>query len=191
MINSQLGHVKTLEEFNSEIRRQQEEAHGLDYCQIHDAITKYMTKCNSYMELGTHQGGTASAALLCRPKKAVLIDIDLSRFRKFLEPIAVKYCEDHGIDFRAVETDSTSLAAFNMTDMLVIDSLHTPQHMMRELNFHGLNTKKYILAHDTSVINGGADESLFLCMKQYGDNNGWEIIERGTTNVGYTVMKRV
>lgn len=191
MINSQLGHVRTLEEFNSEIRRQQEQAHGADYCNIHDAIKKYMVNCNSYMELGTHQGGTASAAMLCQPQKIVLVDVDFSKYRKFLEPIAIKYCEQHKIDFRVVETDSTSLAAFNMTDMLVIDSLHTPQHMMRELNFHGLNTRKYIIAHDTSVINGRPDESLFSCMKRYGDTNGWTIVEREVSNVGYTVMKRV
>ena len=40
MINSELGHVTSLEEFNSEIIRQQEEAHGENYCDIHDAIKK-------------------------------------------------------------------------------------------------------------------------------------------------------
>ena len=55
MINSELGHVTTLEEFNSEIRRQQEEAHGQDYCAIHDAICKYLKDCDSYLELGVKQ----------------------------------------------------------------------------------------------------------------------------------------
>ena len=60
MINSELGHVTTMEEFNSEIIRQQEEAHGKDYCAIHKAIKKYMKECDSYKELGTHQGATAA-----------------------------------------------------------------------------------------------------------------------------------
>ena len=38
MINSELGHVKTLEEFHESIRQQQEEAHGEYYCAIHDSI---------------------------------------------------------------------------------------------------------------------------------------------------------
>ena len=59
MINSELGHVTTLEEFNSEIIRQQEEAHDEHYCAIHNAIKKYMEECDSYMGLGTQQGGTA------------------------------------------------------------------------------------------------------------------------------------
>lgn len=190
MINSELGHVKTMAEFNSEIRRQQEEAHGSNYCDIHDAIKRFLTSNDAYMELGTHQGGTASSAMLCNPAKVVLVDIDLSRYRKFLDPIARQYCTDNNIQLQTLEVDSTSLASFNMTDVLVIDSLHTPQHMAKELNFHGLNTKKYIIAHDTSVINGRADDSLFRCMEQYARANGWRIIERGTTNVGYTVMKR-
>ena len=88
MINSELGHVTTLLEFNSEIRRQQEEAHGEDYCAIHDAIRKYIPDCKSYMELGVHQGGTASVAMLCKPNRIYLVDIDMSRYNKFLKPIA-------------------------------------------------------------------------------------------------------
>lgn len=191
MINSELGHVKTLAEFNSEIRRQQEEAHGSNYCDIHDAIKRFLTSNDAYMELGTHQGGTASSAMLCNPAKVVLVDIDLSRYRKFLEPIANEYCASNNIELKTIGADSTSLATFNMTDVLVIDSLHNPQHMNKELNFHGLNTKKYIIAHDTSIINGMPNDSLFKCMEAYASRNGWQIIERGTTNVGYTVMKRV
>jgi len=83
MINSELGHVKTLEEFNSEIRRQQEEAHGEDYCKIHDAIVKYMKDCDSYMELGVHQGGTASAAMMTNPGFVQLVDISFEGNKNF------------------------------------------------------------------------------------------------------------
>ncbi len=38
MINSELGHVKSVEEFNKEIIRQQEEAHGEFYCGIQGAL---------------------------------------------------------------------------------------------------------------------------------------------------------
>ena len=88
MVTAELDGVKTLEEFHYEIRKQQEEAHGADYCAIHDAIFKYMKDCNSYMELGINQGGTASAALLCNPKEIYLIDIDLTKYNTFLKSIA-------------------------------------------------------------------------------------------------------
>ena len=190
MINAELGQVKTLKEFNTEIRKQQEEAHGVDYCQIHDAIKKYMKECKSYMELGTHQGGTASIAMLAKPNRVFLVDMDMSRYRKFLAPIAQEWCDKNDIELIVKEADSTSIGTINMTDMLVIDSYHHPEHMKKELNLHGNNVRKYIIAHDTSIVNNKTNDSLYQTMKQFADANGWEVIERGTTNVGYTVIKK-
>lgn len=190
MINADLSHVVTLRDFNKEIRRQQEEAHGKDYCLIHDAIKKYMKECKSYMELGTHQGGTASIAMLCKPNRVYLVDMDMSRYRKFLEPIASDFCDQYNIELIVREADSTSISTMNMTDMLVIDSYHHPNHMQRELDVHGANVRKYIIAHDTSIVNGKPNESLFHCLKAFADKNGWEVVERGITNVGYTVLKK-
>lgn len=190
MINSDLDHVTSLEQFNKEIRRQQEAAHGTDYCQIHDAIRKYMKDCNSYMELGTHQGGTASTALLCKPKSIMLVDKDMSRFKKVLEKIAIQYSKDNDIDFNVIEEDSTSQRTRFNTDMLVIDSYHSSNHMKKELETHGDNVNKYILAHDTSIINGKYNDSLYVCLNNFANVNVWEVIERGITNVGYTVLKK-
>jgi hypothetical protein len=190
MINSELDHVTTLEEFNSEIHRQQTEAHGKDYCAIHDVIRKYMADCKSYMELGVHQGGTASVGMLCNPRRVYLVDIDLSKYKKFLEPIAEKYCDDNDIELIVNQTDSTGFGAVNMTDMLVIDSYHHPRHMSKELLIHGRNVKKYIIAHDTSNIGGKPDDRLYQCLKTWSDQNGFVEVERGTTNVGYVVFKR-
>ena len=188
MINAELGHVSTVEEFNTSIREQQEKAHGEDYCAIHDAIRKYMTECNSYMELGTHQGGTASVAMLCNPKRVCLVDIDMSRYNKFLAPIATEYCQANKIELDVRNVSSHSLGSVNPTDMLVIDSYHHPAHMQQELQIHGNSVSKFILAHDTSVINGKQNDSLFHCLNDWGEKNGWKVIERGTTNVGYTVL---
>jgi hypothetical protein len=190
MINADLSNVKSIAGFNKEIRRQQEEAHGEDYCQIHDAIKKYMKECKSYMELGTHQGGTASAAMLCKPNRIYLVDMDMSRYRKFLEPLASDFCDKNDIELIVKEADSTSFTTINMTDMLVIDSYHHPAHMQKELNTHASNVRKYILAHDTSIVNGKPNDSLYQCLVKFASENNWEIIERGTTNVGYTVLKK-
>lgn len=190
MINADLSNVKSVADFNKEIRKQQEEAHGEDYCQIHDAIKKYMKECKSYMELGTHQGGTASTAMLCKPNRIYLVDINMSRYRKYLEPLASDFCDKNDIELIVREIDSTSISSINMTDMLVIDSYHHPVHMQKELNIHGHNVRKYILAHDTSIINGKPNDSLYQCLVKFAAENNWEIIERGTTNVGYTVLKK-
>ena len=191
MINSKLGHVKTLEEFNSSIIEQQEEAHGEYYCAIHDAIKKYMKDCKSYMELGVHQGGTASTGILCNPKNVCLIDNDMSRYNNFLKPIAEKYCKKNNITLDVRQTDSTGFGSVSYTDMLVIDSYHHPRHMNRELAVHGMNVKKYIIAHDTSVLHGKENPALYNVLHEYCEGYQFKVIKRETRNVGYTVLKRV
>ena len=188
MINSELGHCKTVKTFNKSIREQQEEAHGKDYCAIHDAITKYMKDCKSYMELGTHQGGTASVAMLCKPSRVYLVDIDFTKYNKFLKPLAEKWCDTNNIELIVNQTDSTGFGAINMTDMLVIDSYHHPNHLQKELDMHGRNVKKYIIAHDTSILHGKMNDSLFQVLNAWASKNQWKILERVTKNVGYTVI---
>jgi hypothetical protein len=190
VINAELGHVTTLEEFHSEIRRQQEEAHGDHYCAIHDAIQKYMKECRSYMELGTHQGGTAAAALLCNPKEVYLRDIDMSRYNKFLKPIAEKYAADNKIKLDVKQVDSTTLGSTAPVDMLMIDSYHHPNHMQRELDTHKHFVSKYIIAHDTEVLHGKKNNSLFLCLAQFAEKEGWDVVEHVQLNVGYAVIKK-
>jgi hypothetical protein len=115
----------------------------------------------------------------------------MSRYRKVLEKLAQEYCAENEISFAAIEDDSTSHRARHNVDMLVIDSYHHANHMKKELDMHGNNVNKYILAHDTSIINGRPDDSLYRCLKTFADANGWKLIERGTTNVGYTVIQKI
>jgi hypothetical protein len=192
MINSELGHVKTLKQFHKEIVRQQTEAHGEHYCDHHEVIKERMKECDSYMELGTHQGGTASAALLTKPKKIVLVDNDMSRYRKFLQPIAEEFCLKHKIILKEIEQDSTHLkSSGGPVDFLLIDSYHHPQHMSRELMTHQVNIKKYILAHDTSIINGRLNSSLYEALVRFCDQYPFKVIERNEVAEGYTLLERV
>ena len=190
MINSELGHVTTMEEFYSEIVRQQEEAHGEHYCAMHDEIRKYMKECDSYIELGTHQGGTAAAAALCKPEQIQLVDKDMSRYKKFLQPIFEQYCKENNIRNYVLEEDSTSIKSTKRSDMLMIDSLHHPDHMIKELRLHSPIINKYIIAHDTSMLHGKNDSRLYDCLQVFCLDYPWEVVERNTDNVGYTVLKR-
>ena len=190
MINSELGHVKSVEEFNKDIIRQQEEEHGENYCDIHHGIKKYMKECNSYLELGTHQGGTASTALLCNPKEVQLVDIDTSRYKLFLQPLAEQYAIDNNITLRVLQESSIAIKSTKKADMLVIDSYHHPMHLIQELRLHQSNINKYIIAHDTSVLHGKKDSRLYDCMQNFCLDYPWKIIERNVENVGYTVMQK-
>jgi cephalosporin hydroxylase len=187
MINADLGHVTTLEEFYSEIRKQQEAAHGNDYCQQHDAIQRLLkTECKTYKELGTHQGGTAAAALMMKPTRIELVDISMDKYRLFAKPLFEKYCTENNIELTVKEVDSTSLSSLGPeVDLMLIDSRHTRTHMEAELNMHHRNVKKYIVFHDTTAV-----PQLYQGIVNFCSRNPWEIVERGTANVGYTVIKR-
>ena len=108
MLTADLGHVKTVEEFYKSIRLQQEVAHGKSYCDQHDAITKYMKECDSYKELGTHQGGTAACAMLTKPKYIELIDINHYKYRWKLQELAEPYCKENNIELVVKDVDSGS-----------------------------------------------------------------------------------
>lgn len=187
MISAKLDHVTTIEEFYKEIRSQQEAAHGRDYCQQHDAIQRLLkTECKTYKELGTNQGGTAAAALLMKPVRVELVDIKLENYNRFAKPIFEKYCIENRIELVAREVDSSSIASIGPeVDLMLIDSLHTRQHMEKELAIHAKHVKKYIVFHDTSAV-----PQLYESIKRFCDRGLWEMYERGTASVGYTVIKR-
>lgn len=187
MINAELSHVKTLEEFYKEIRGQQEAAHGKDYCQQHDAIRRLLKTCSSYKELGTHQGGTAAGALLMKPKRAELVDISMEKYRKFAKPIFESFCKDNDISLSILETDSTGPASVTSEfEVMLIDSRHARSHMELELKAHASKITNYIVFHDTTAVPELYDGISYFCR-----TNPWKVVERGFTNVGYTVIERV
>ena len=188
MINAELSHVSTLEEFYESIRSQQEKAHGDDYCKMHDVINEIAKECNSYKELGVHQGGTLANALLQPTIKYVEgIDIDMHRYKKFLQPIAEAYAKENKKILKLKEVDSTGIDSLGYsTDILMIDSYHKAFHMQKELERHGQYVKKYIVAHDTHK----PDDQLYWCLANWGSENGWSVMTRNQENVGFTILKK-
>ena len=195
MLTADLKHVKTVDEFYTKIRSQQETHHGKDYCAMHDAIRKYLKDCKSYKELGTHQGGTAACVMTAehKPEYMELVDINHEKYRWKLKSLAEPYCEENNIELVVKDADSTGLNSLSDRDidMLVIDSLHKRFHMEAELTMHANYIKKYIIAHDTSIAQDNPPDNLYRCLDDFcKESPAWQIIERGTNNVGYTVLKR-
>ena len=189
MINAELSHCKTLPEWYKSIRQQHETAHGHEYCHQHDSMQKLMANCDSYRELGTHQGASLAAACLTNPKSVTAVDIDLHRWRPF-ESVFRDYCDENDITLQVNEMSSHDPKSTGPTDLLLIDSLHNARHLVGELDLHLPYTRKYVVLHDTSILHGRDNDALFQVVKQYCDRiNPWEIKEHNTTNVGYTVME--
>ena len=194
MINAKFDNVKTVLKFHKQIVQQQEEAHGEHYCAMHKAIQRFWAegKCKTYMELGVHQGGTAANAMMLKPtpEKITLIDIDMAKYNSFLKPIAEKHCKWEKIELDERQTDSTGFGAVENVDMLVIDSVHKAAWMSKELDLHGKNVRKYIIAHDTMRLFNQVNEQLHTTLTEWGDVNGFRVVDRGEASVGYTVIMK-
>ena len=75
-------------------------------------------------------------------------------------------------------------------DLLHIDSLHDPEHLMEELLLHGSTVKKYIVFHDTANFKNSA--GLFKVIAEYitDVDQSWKIVDHYIHRVGYTVIQR-
>lgn len=188
MINAKLDHCQSLSEFYSEIVRQQEEAHGKHYCAHHNAIRKCLGNSNSYMELGTHQGATAACALLCNPREVHLVDISFEKYNKS-KHLFEAYTQENSIKLVTNEISSTNAASTRKTDVLLIDSKHKPNHLWQELNLHASNVNKYIILHDTEIINRKPNTALYQVAEEFCNQiNPWYVFKRFRENVGYTIL---
>ena len=191
MITSKTDHCKTLEEFYVSIREQQEEYHGMHYCDQHDMIRRLMVDCDTYKELGVHQGATAANALIhCNPTKVELVDISLEKYN-WSKDLFRTYCDDNDIELVVKESSSIKPKSRSRTDLLLIDSLHKPDYLTQELRYHAEYVNKYIVFHDTSMLNRTPNDALYKVIEKFcNELNPWEIIERHTDNVGCMAIKR-
>jgi hypothetical protein len=190
MITSKVDHCRTLEEFYSEIRRQQEEAHGKEYCAHHDAIQKLLIRGDRYKELGTHQGATAAAACLAFPDSVELIDINHEKYYA-CKSLFETYCFVNKINLIVKEVNSIDPASVSRCDLLLIDSVHRPDHLRTELMLHAPYTSKYIVLHDTYILSGRVNPVLHETAVMYTKwVPEWSVIEYYQKNAGYTVLKR-
>jgi cephalosporin hydroxylase len=184
MITVNLTHIKTLKDFYSEIRSAHKKAHGDLYVAHHDKMMELATECTSYRELGVNQGATAAAVVLAGIRDIHLIDINMSRFKPY-QPLF----ESHIDTFNIVAESSIKNNPLNdrPVDMLLIDSLHTANHVKAELRIHAPSVNKYIFFHDTH-----AHKSLRQVVDNFvKDNPQWKLIEHFNQNVGYSLIGKV
>ena len=192
MIKPDMTHVKTLEEFYKEICRQQSDAHGKEYIAHHKALIKCVNDpdVNRIKELGVCQGGTLAAMMLQNPYQLTGYDI----FPAYYEPYAHlfnEYAKKKGIVYNYYIESSISIESASLDcDLLHIDSLHDPEHLMEELLLHGSTVKKYIVFHDTANFKNSA--GLFKVIAEYitDVDQSWKIVDHYIHRVGYTVIQR-
>lgn len=94
-----------------------------------------------------------------------------------------------------LENTTSHLTRIPETDILLIDSYHSYDHVMVELKYHAHKVKKYIFFHDTTKFahrgEGGEPRGVWDAVEQFLSlNTEWELIERRTNNNGMTLIGR-
>lgn len=191
MIKPNMSYVNSLPEFYEEIKKLQTEAHTKEYIEHHNALKKCINDPDVKIvkELGVCQGGTLAAMLLEHPK--VLRGYDIAKkYYKPYEHLFLDYAKKHKIDFSYQEISSLDQATAYDCDLLHIDSLHEPDHLMKELKLHAPTVSKYIVFHDTANFKTSA--GLFSVIAKYITEveQSWKIVDHYIHRVGYTVIQR-
>lgn len=172
--------AQTLGAFYQQIVASQEAAHGEHYCAHHDAIRRHASSLYAYAELGVNQGASLACAMLAGFETVIGIDRSFEPLREF-EPLFLAEARERRTALYLWERDSRE--PIWAVDFLLIDSHHTAEHIREELAAHAGMVRRYILAHDTAK-----HPALHAELEKL---EGWEVAERETRGVGYTLMRRV
>jgi len=150
---------------------------------------KYAKQCEHITEFGFGGGWAASGFLIEKPKKYVTYDIALqgvhNDYREMVKP---------DTEFVAIQADTAEIE-IESTDLLFIDSMHTYEHMKKELNKHAYKVKKWIIMHDTTTYGAGGQDGkrpgLVQAIEEFlVDNPRWELLEKFEYCHGLTVLGR-
>ena len=118
-------------------------------------LLKYGKECEHITELGVRWVSSTWPLLLSNPKK--MISVDIVKHPNIDEVIELS--KEYNIDYTFIESDVLDMEIEN-TDLLFIDTLHTYNQLIKELELHSIKVSKYIILHDT-VTFGNTDEIIY------------------------------
>jgi hypothetical protein len=168
-------------------------------------LLKYANECDHITEMGVRWVSSTWPLLLSNPKK--MISYDIVKHPQIDEVIELS--NEYNINYSFIESDVLTIE-IEGTDLLFIDTLHTYNQLIKELELHSEKSSKYIILHDTTTF-GNVDEMIYehaspLVINESINKRGlwnavvdfletekgknWEVLERHTNNNGLTVLKR-
>ena len=136
-------------------------------------------------EFGVRSGVSTLAWLMSKPK--TLRCYDLAKNRRLHLNLYKSYAKDNNVDF-SFEIANDLEIEIEPTELLFIDTSHTYEHTLRELELHGKKVSKLIVLHDTM----GKDGKVVIPAigKYLYDTKAWLIDEHHKKSFGLTVLRR-
>lgn len=166
-----------------------------DFCSKNEArwyldyLVHFSRECDTVLEYGTWQGQSLCAFMLGGAKRIVTCDMDISRIdSELFHGLA----EKNGIEISIKEKNSFDEdRPIENPDLLFLDTRHTYDHVLKELQLHGNAAKKYIGVHDTNYP-PMADNSKKVreAVKRFMDDN-WKIAAADERYTGIIVLERI
>jgi cephalosporin hydroxylase len=155
----------------------------------------YSSLCQHVTEFGVREGCSTVALISgCRMGEVHSYDIVDTPVRPKLEQMALP-CSWH---FHQGDTGDPALPA-QETDLLFLDTLHTHEHLSKELAHHGRKARKFLIFHDTHTC-GYRDESgpdptalgIVPAIQEFLDRypGGYRTVYRTSENNGLWVLER-
>lgn len=143
-----------------------------------DVLTSLAKTVDSITELGVRRCFSAYAWLLGQPKK--FVGVDISRWPEWDQ--LEKDVEGTDIELELIVANDIEVE-LEETDLLFIDSLHTYDHVTKQLELHADKAKKYIVFHDALDFDGKPaqvhlDLGVYNAIMDFLDKTEeWKVIE--------------
>lgn len=169
-------------------------------------LLNYANICDHITEMGVRWVSSTWPFLLSNPKKMISYDIVKHNEVENVIKLAIEY----NINYFFIEADVLNIE-IEETDLLFIDTLHTYNQLIQELNLHSDKVSKYIILHDTTsfglideVVYGHASDKIknkkvfkqglwnaVLDFLETEKGKNWEIEHKYENNNGLSVLKRI
>jgi hypothetical protein len=161
-------------------------------------------ECSHITEMGVRWVSSTWPLVYSNPKK--IISYDIVTNPNIIE--VINLCNEYSIDYSFQEKDVLQLE-IELTELLFIDTLHTYNQLIKELEIHSNKVSKYIVLHDTEFF-GRVDEVVYEHASNFVKNNpitkqglmtavedflstelgqSWELFKIYKNNNGLTILK--
>jgi hypothetical protein len=161
-------------------------------------------ECSHITEMGVRWVSSTWPLVYSNPKK--IISYDIKTNPNIIE--VINLCNEYSIDYSFQEKDVLQLE-IELTELLFIDTLHTYNQLIKELEIHSNKVSKYIVLHDTEFF-GRVDEVVYEHASNFVKNNpitkqglmtavedflstelgqSWELFKIYKNNNGLTILK--
>lgn len=153
-------------------------------------LYSYAAKSKTVTEFGVWKVCSTWALAAANPQRLVSYDA----VRNIEVDEIERMCAESSINFKFIHKSDLEVE-IEQTDFLFIDTFHTYDQLIQELNLHSSKVNKWIALHDTVTFGSHGEHGhrgLNAAVDEFLENNkNWKTLEVRVNNNGLTVLERI